>query len=242
MNERQARKELIEVCRLAYCRGYICATEGNFSLRLGADFVLSTPAGFCKGRIDVDDLVVTDLQGCPVSSDVGLAPSQQLPRPSTELGMHMMAYKLRPDVNAIVHAHPTVAVGFTVAGLKLSQCILPEVVCSLGSIPVAPYATPSTQDVADSISELVKDHDALVLDHHGTLTLGLDIWDAFYKLETVEHHAQTMLVAHVLGGIKELSAEQIQKLLEIRQIYGFTRTLKVESLLGLVNTSSEAGA
>ncbi|MBI4532579.1 MAG: class II aldolase/adducin family protein [Candidatus Melainabacteria bacterium] len=242
MNEQQARKELIEVCRQAYGRGYICATEGNFSVRLGPDLVLSTPSGVCKGRIDVDDLILTDLTGCPVDSAKGTAQGKR--RPSTELGMHMMSYKARPDVNAVVHAHPTVAVSFTVAGLKLSQCILPEVVCALGSIPIAPYATPSTQDVADGIRELVKDHDALVLDHHGALTLGVDIWDAFYKLETLEHHAQILLVAHILGGVKELSAQQIQKLLEIRKIYGFTRPLKIESEAncGGVGSKSEADA
>lgn len=209
--ETQARQALVEVCRLAYARGYICGTEGNFSIRLTDDKILTTPTGTCKGRIEPDQLVVTDMNGVSLSSG----------RPSTELKMHLVAYRLRADVKAVVHAHPTVAVGFSVAGQSLSQCVLPEVVCSLGEIPIAPYATPSTDEIPDSIAPLVVNHDAIVLDHHGALTLGADIWDAYYKLETVEHYAQTLLVAHVLGGPKPLYASQVKKLLNICSTYGF---------------------
>jgi L-fuculose-phosphate aldolase len=141
--------------------------------------------------------------------------------------MHLLAYKRRPDIRAIVHAHPATAVGFTVAGRSLSDCVLPEVVCTLGSIPTAPYATPSTEEVPESISPFLDEYDAILLDHHGAITLGTDIWDAFYKMETVERFAQTLLVAELLGGPKQLETAQLKKLLSIRSIYGLTRPVKI---------------
>lgn len=225
--ELSARQALVEVSRLCYQRGYITGTEGNFSIRLGADRILTTPRGVCKGRINEGDLVVTDIEGAPFDPHAAL--------PSTELKMHLSAYRLRDDVLAVVHAHPTVAVGFTVAGVNLSTPALPEVVCTIGGIPVAPYATPSTDEVVQSIEPYVKKCDALMLDHHGALCLGKDIWDAFYKLETLEHQAQTLLVAHLLGGPKPLSTAQINSLLAIRSVYGLTNELDVDYLTGGTN-------
>lgn len=211
-SEQKARQELVEVARLCYSRGYICGVEGNFSIRFAEDKVLTTPRGTCKARIEPNDLIVTDLKGNVLG--------HSSTKPSTELQMHLTAYEERPDARAVVHAHPTVAVGFTVAGVSLSKCILPEVVCTLGHVPVAPYATPSTEEVSNSIRDVIRTHDALVLDHHGALTVGSDIWDAYYKLETIEHHAQTLLVAHMLGGPKPLMSSQVQHLLDICGIYG----------------------
>lgn len=213
-----------EVGRLCYERGYICGTEGNFSIRLDEDRVLTTAAGTCKGRLSLQDLVVTDMEGKPLSSESGV-------RPSTELKMHLVVYEKRPDARAVVHAHPTTAVAFSVAGLSLDQCVLPEVVCTLGSIPTAPYATPSTDEIPDSIADIVAEHDALVLDHHGALTIGKDIWDAYYKLETVEHYAQTMMVAEMLGGARRLKSSQVEKLLAICSTYGLKKPANEERLL-----------
>lgn len=219
--EDRARADMVEVCGLAYNRGYICGTEGNFSIRLTDNVVLTTPSGSCKGRLQPEQLVLTDLMGNAVNGSG---------RPSTELKMHLIAYNLRSDVKAICHAHPTAAVGFSVAGISLEQCVLPEVVCALGHIPVAPYATPSTDEIPASISPHLREHDAIILDHHGALTLGTDIWDAFYKLETVEHFAQTMLVAHMLGGPKALYASQVKKLIEICGVYGFRQPPNADRL------------
>lgn len=243
-HEKTARRDLIEVCRLSYSRGYICGTEGNFSIRLDENSVLTTPRGTCKGRIKESDLVVTDLAGMPLhssSSQRNSSPNHAdrsrssknlyVHEPSTELKMHLIAYRQRDDIWAVVHAHPTFAVGFTVAQVPLPERILPEVICTLGDVPVAPYATPSTDEVPQSIRDLVKEHDALLLDHHGALTVGTDIWDAFYKLETLEHYAQTVLVAHLLGGAKQLTALQVKKLMEIRDTYRIQKpTAPVSSL------------
>jgi L-fuculose-phosphate aldolase len=220
-DEDRARADMVEVCALAYGRGYICGTEGNFSIRLTENVVLTTPTGSCKGRLKPEQLVLTDLMGNPIH-DSG--------RPSTELKMHLIAYNLRADIRAICHAHPTAAVAFSVAGVSLNQCILPEVVCTLGHIPVAPYATPSTDEIPASISPFLIEHDAVVLDHHGALTLGKDLWDAFYKLETVEHFAQTMLAAHMLGGPKPLYASQVKKLIDICGVYGLPKPAGADRL------------
>jgi L-fuculose-phosphate aldolase len=204
-----ARAEMIEVCRAAYNRGYICGVEGNFSIRLDQDLVLTTPRGSCKNRVNENDLVLTDLEGNPVEGG----------RPSTELKMHLIAYRMRSDVRAVVHAHPTTAVGFSVAGQSLESDILPEVVCTIGEVPTAPYATPSTDEVPESIAPFIADHDVMVLDHHGALCLGENLWDAFYKLETLEHYAQTLLVARLLGGAQKLPGHAVEKLIGLRAFY-----------------------
>lgn len=208
--EEQARQELIAVCRSTYARGYISGNEGNFSIRLGGNTILTTPRGTCKAHIDETDLVLVDLRGNPVSAG----------QPSTEIKMHIAAYEKRHDIAAVVHAHPTCALACSLAEVDLTQYVLPEVVCTLGTIPTAPYATPSTDEVPDSISDLVTKYDAMILDHHGVLCLGVDIWDAFYKLETVEHYAQVMALARLLGGAKSLGAAQVEKLLNLRSLYG----------------------
>lgn len=224
VSESTHRSNLVEVCRLTYQRGYLCGTEGNLSIRLDNERILSTASNTCKGRIEDSDLLLSDLQGTLIPSKS----QREGAKLSTELKMHLRAYKERPDILAIVHAHPVTAVGFTVAGKSLDRSILPEVVCTMGSIPTAPYATPSTDEVPDSIAELAKDHDAILLDHHGAITFGVDIWSAFYKMETVEHYAKTLFVAEALGGSRVLSSQAISQLMAIRSIYGLTRPVIVK--------------
>lgn len=209
IDESKSRTELIEVARLCYEKGYICGLEGNFSIRLTDDVLLTTPRGSCKGRLNEDDLVLTNMSGEPISGG----------RPSTELKMHLMVYRHRPDVKAVVHAHPVTALGLTVAGVSLAAPILPEIICTIGSVPTAPYATPSTDEIPNSIVPFLKDHDAMMLDHHGALAYGSDIYDAFYKLETVEHFAQTLVVAYQVGRPIELTRAQVERLHEIKSIY-----------------------
>ncbi|MBY0357656.1 MAG: class II aldolase/adducin family protein [Candidatus Obscuribacterales bacterium] len=220
-SDKKAIEDLLAVAHLAYDRGYLSGKEGNLSIRLGANRILSTASSTCKGRLRGEDVIFTDIHGALLER------SSAGSKPSTELKMHLAAYVERPDIMAIVHAHPATAVGFTVAGLPLSVNTLPEIVCTLGSIPTAPYATPSTDEIPQSIEPLVKEHDAIMLAHHGSLTLGSDIWDAFYKLEALEQFAKTLLVASLLGGAKSLSPEQVGKLLSIRSVYGLSRSVKI---------------
>ena len=229
MNEDDARKQLAEVCRLAYWRGYVCGLEGNLSIRLSDNEILSTPSATCKGRVAPEHFIVTDSTGNQLRMPPH--PKGDKAKPSTELAMHIVAYKLRPDVKAIVHAHPVTAVAFTVAGVPLTKAILPEVVCTLGLVPTAPYATPSTAEVPMSIAGLIPKHDVIMLQNHGALAVGKDIWEAFYKIEILENYAKTLLTAHLLGNVKVLKSSQVKKLVEIRGIYGLENPLPVERLL-----------
>lgn len=216
-NLERASSELVEVCHLSYERGYICGTEGNFSLRLDDSTLLTTPAGTCKGLLSPSDLVLTNLDG--IALDL---PQNKGKKPSTELKMHLIAYRLRADVMAVAHAHPTTAVAFSVADKSLNRCVLPEAILTLGHIATAPYATPSTDEVPESIAAHVQHTDTILLSHHGALTFGSDIFQAFYRLETLEHHAKTLLVAHMLGGEKTLSRSQVESLFAVCNIYGMT--------------------
>ncbi len=225
-NLERASSELVKVCHLAYERGYICGTEGNFSLRLDDRTLLTTPAGSCKGLLSPSDLVLTNFDGVALDS-----PQNQGKRPSSELKMHLIVYQKRADVMAVAHTHPTTAVAYTVAGKSLNRCVLPEAILTLGKIAEAPYATPSTDEVPQSIAEHLEHTDTILLSHHGALTFGSDIFQAFYRLETLEHQAKTLLIAQLLGGEKTLSQGQVEKLFAICQIYGMTPPTNREELI-----------
>ncbi len=207
--EAQAREEIVRVCRLLWKRGYVAATDGNVSVRLGPDRMLATPSGLSKGFLREDQLVLTDLSGVLASP----APSAAGLRPSSELRMHCAVYRERPDVLAVVHAHPPVATACTVAGVSLMQPVLPEVLVTLGGVPTAQYARPSSAEGAVVVRELIRGHDALLLDHHGTLTVGRSAFEAYLKLEKVEHAALVLLGARQLGGVRELAPEEAEALL-----------------------------
>jgi len=141
-------------------------------------------------------------------------------RVTTEFFTHLACYEERPDINAACHGHPPKAVGFTLAGLTLEECVLPELVMSLGSIPTAPYATPGTKEGYEAVRKLIQQCDALLLDRHGALTVGADLYDAYYKMERIEHAAETLLAAHLLGRVRTLSDEEVERLMEARASYG----------------------
>jgi len=210
--EHELRQEMVRIGRLMWERGYVAAADGNLSARLGNDRLLATATGHSKGFLTVDDLVVLDLDGAPVASYRGRGQ-----HPSSEIQMHLEVYRQRPDVAAIVHAHPPVATAFSIAGVSLARCVLPEVVVALGSIPTAEYATPGTAEVALSIREAIRDHDALILAHHGSLTVGETLWEAYLRLEKVEHTAQITLVAQQLGQVRTLSPQAVAQLVQKRQ-------------------------
>ena len=214
MTEYELRHEIVRIGRLMWERGYVVSTDGNISARLGPDRILVTASGLSKGFLSPDDLVV-------VRNDGALLPSYRGrgQRPSSEILMHLEVYQQRPDVNAIVHAHPPIATAFSIAGVSLARCVLPEVIVTLGSIPIVEYATPGTTEVSDSIRRAVRDHDAVILAHHGSLTVGSSVWKAYMLLERVEHTAQITLTAQQLGKVHTLSADEVQKLAEKREAY-----------------------
>jgi L-fuculose-phosphate aldolase len=208
----EARREIVDIGRRIWERGYVAANDGNVSVRIG-DRVLVTPTGYSKGFLRPDDIAEVTLEGKPITRG---------PEPTSELAMHLSVYRARPDVAAIVHAHPPNATAFAVAGVPLAQCVLPEVILSLGQIPLAGYATPSTEEVARSVSEYVSTFNAVLLRNHGALTLGENLAQAYFRMETVEHFARISVAAKVLGGAAPLSQDDVRKLLNVREQLGLS--------------------
>ena len=194
---------IVLICHRLYERGFVTATDGNVSARLPNGNILITPSSVNKGAVGESMLVEIK----PDGTSVTLSRS-----PSTELGMHCFIYRERPDVQAIVHGHPTYATGFAAARIPLSHDVFPEVIIGLGEVPLADYATPSTHELADSLAPYVRSADAILMANHGVVAYGASVEEAYYKLEKVEHAAHITFVARMLGGERRLTAEQIGKL------------------------------
>src|SRR6266478_334994 len=209
--ESQLRADIVEIGRRMYARGCTASNDGNISVRLGADSLLMTPKNVCKGFMTPDMMCVTDLEGRKLQGDRD---------PSSEMLMHLEVYRQRPDVQAVVHAHPPIATGFAVAGIPLDRAVLAEVVTTLGSVPIAEYATPSTKELPAAVRKYVKAHDGMLLANHGALTLGADLFSAYYKMETIEHFANISFVARMLGGERLLSRDEVMRLQGLRGRYG----------------------
>ena len=209
--ESELRKQICKVGCSMYGRGFVVACQGNLSVRVDQDRILVTPAGACKGHLEPRDLLVTDLNGI-VKCGTG--------RPSSEILMHLLFYRLRADVLAVCHAHPPTATGFAAAGRALDVAVLPEVVADLGTIPLAPYGMPGTWELCESLQPLVGKHNAILLENHGVVTCGQDLTAAYQRLETVEQFARILLIAHSLGGPHLLSTVNVQKLIATRPRHG----------------------
>ena len=210
-HEEQLRADIVEVGRRLHARAYVASNDGNISVRLDDGRLLTTPKGVSKGFMTPDMIVTTDLKGSKLAGDR---------EPSSELLMHLAVYENRPEVGAVVHAHPPTATGFAVAGIPLDRAVLAEVVTTLGSIPIADYGTPSTQELADGVRQHIKVHDGLLLANHGALTVAGELFPAYYKMETIEHFARISLVARTLGRERLLSREEVMRLQDLRGMYG----------------------
>ena len=205
MSKSEIARQLVAVCRNLYHHGFVTASDGNVSSRLPNGNILATPTSLNKGRVVESDLVEVTPDGTVVH------PGQA---PSTELGMHLFIYRQRPDIHAVVHAHPTYATGFAAAHVPLDKPLLPEVIVGLGTIPLASFAVTSTQEVPDSIAPYVQTASAILLANHGVVTFGKDLDEAYFKMEKVEHAAHITFVARMLGGEKVLAVDQVRKLKE----------------------------
>jgi L-fuculose-phosphate aldolase len=210
-SESQLRADIVEVGRRLYARGYTASNDGNISVRLDGARLLMTPKNVCKGFMSPEMMCITDLDGRKMAGERD---------PSSEMQMHLEVYRQRPDVQAVVHAHPPIATGFAVAGIPLDRAVLAEVVTTLGSVPIAEYATPSTSELPEAVRRYVKAHDGMLLANHGALTLGTDLFSAYFKMETIEHFAKISLVARLLGGERLLSREEVFRLQGLRGMYG----------------------
>jgi L-fuculose-phosphate aldolase len=209
--EHSLRCDIVEVGRRLHERAYVASNDGNISVRLAGDRILTTPKSVSKGFMAPDMMVITDMAGKKIAGERD---------PSSELLMHLAVYDSRPDIKAVVHAHPPVATGFAVAGIALDRAVLAEVVTTLGSIPIAEYATPSTQALADAVRRYIKAHDGMLLANHGAVTAAGDLFAAYYKMETIEHFARISLVARLLGREHLLSREEVDRLQGLRGMYG----------------------
>ncbi len=214
------RAEIVRVGQLLYDRSLIVATDGNISARLDDDHILITPSGLCKGLMSAEQLIVIDLNGRKVGPET--ATTRDL-RPSSETAMHLEAYKQRPDVRAVVHAHPPHAIALSIAGISLADCMLPEAIVFLGLTPTTPYATPSSAENAEAIRRVIRGHDALVLQRHGSLTVGSSPLNAFYRTETLEQIARITYMLNHLGGGQPLPPHQVEKLIDTRRQLGLAR-------------------
>jgi L-fuculose-phosphate aldolase len=211
ISELEARKDIVKYSHKVQQYGFVSATDGNLSVRLDENRVLITPSGVPKGDIELDCPIIVDMDGNKISG---------AGKPSSEGKLHLEVFRLRSDVNAVIHAHPPKCIAFTIAGIPLDTCLLPEVVVTLGAIPTSPYATPTTEEVPESIRGLITKSDAVMLSRHGSLTVGKDLNGAFKILEKLEHSASIALYAKMLGGPVPFSKEELQKLYDLRKPWG----------------------
>jgi L-fuculose-phosphate aldolase len=211
--EATLRADIVEVGRRMYARGYTASNDGNISARIDDRRLLMTPKSVCKGFMTPEMMCVTDLDGRKLQGDRD---------PSSEMLMHLEVYRQRPDVRAVVHAHPPTATGFAVAGIPLDRAVLAEVLTTLGSVPIAAYATPSTNELPAAVRKYIKAHDGMLLANHGALTVGADLFGAYFKMETIEHFARISLVARTLGRENVLSREEVTRLQGLRGTYGIS--------------------
>ena len=212
MEYAEIREQICDVCHKMWQLGWVAANDGNVSVKLPDGRVLATPTGISKSFITPEKLVVIDGTGAVVNSLPGY-------KPSSEIKMHLRCYREREDVGAVVHAHPPTATGYAVAGKSLDEYSMIETVIAIGSIPLTPYGTPSTDEVPDAITPYLQEHDVMLLQNHGALTVGCDLITAYYRMETLELYAKISLTAHLLGGAQEIPRDRIDTLLDLRENY-----------------------
>jgi L-fuculose-phosphate aldolase len=209
--EREHRADIVQIGRLVFEKGWVASNDGNISIRLDSERILATPTGICKGMMHPDDLIILDRQGNKISGRR---------ERTTEIDMHLTIYDLRPDILAVVHAHPPVATGFATAGKPLNLALLPEVIIAFGCVPIAEYGLPGTTELTEPMKPLIPKHNALLMANHGSVCYSEDVFQAYFRMETVEHSARIQLVAELLGGPNVLPRREVDKLLDARMRYG----------------------
>ncbi len=206
----QLRQQMIDIGSTMYQNGYVVATDGNISVRIAPDKIMITPSGIEKGAMQPSDMVIISTDGTKLSGSN---------KPSSEYKLHLTVYANRPDVQAVIHAHPPLCTALTLVGVSLDQPFVPEVVLALGNIPTAPYGTPSTDQVPKSIEPYIPTCDALLLERHGSLTVGVSLIDAYNKLEKLEHYAHTVITALQIGTPKPITPAKVKELEKLRETY-----------------------
>jgi L-fuculose-phosphate aldolase len=205
--ESQHRNDIIDICKRVHSNGWVASNDGNISIRTGPDAVLCTPTGMSKGYLTADQLVKVDMDGNKLEGEL---------EASSEVKMHLDVYKNKQGINSAVHAHPPYSTAYAVAGIPLDQCVIPEIIVSLGSIPLTKYGTPSTSEIPDNIRDYLGDHNAFLLENHGAFTIGNDVHQAYYRMESMELFAKISLLAKTLGNVNTISEENVQKIMDMR--------------------------
>ncbi len=224
-SEQELREELVRVCHLIYEQGWVAMNDGNVSIRLSDDRILCTPTALSKGSVKESDLIICDCSGKRVSGEREC---------TSEIAMHITVYNIRPDIHSVVHAHPPTATGFAAAGRALDKALLPEVIIQLGAVPLAAYGLPGTPALSDGMLPFIPHYDAILLENHGCTTWGADVWQAYYRMEMVEHFARITFVAEMMGGAKPLPREEVSKLFESRKRYNVASKARMEPGMPLV--------
>ncbi len=213
VSEYEIKKQICEIGQRIYNKGMVAANDGNISVKISENEFLCTPTGVSKGFMTPEFICKVDKNGNVIQANKGF-------KPSSEIKMHMRVYKERPDVQSVVHAHPLYATSFAIAGIPLTEPIMPEAVIALGCVPIAEYGTPSTEEIPDAVSKYLQYYDAVLLENHGALSYSDSLINAYYKMESLEFYAQLLYQSKVLGGPKTLSEAQVQRLYEIRRQFG----------------------
>ncbi len=213
VNEFEIKKQICEIGKRIYNKGMVASNDGNISVKLNDNEFLCTPTGVSKGFMTPEYICKVDANGKVIQANPGF-------KPSSEIKMHMRVYRERPDVTSVVHAHPLYATSFAIAGIPLTEPIMPEAVIALGCVPIAEYGTPSTEEIPDAISKYLQHYDAVLLANHGALSFSDSLLSAYHKMESLEFYAQLLYQAKVLGGPKQLTDAQVQRLYEIRRQFG----------------------
>ncbi len=209
--ESQYRNDIIEICKRVYANDWVASNDGNISIKISPNEVLCTPTGMSKGYLTPDQLVKVDMDGNKLEGSAL--------KESSEVKMHVDVYKHKKGTNAAVHAHPPYATAHAVAGIPLDQCVIPEIISSLGSIPLAKYGTPSTHEVPKNIRKHLQDYNAFLMENHGAFTIGADVYQAYYRMESMELFARISLLAQTLGNVNNISEENVRKIMEMRSNY-----------------------
>ncbi len=211
-SEWELKKLFIDLGRRIWERNYVAANDGNMTVRLNDEEILTTPTGISKGFMTTDMIIKVNYKGEVISGNPNY-------KPSSEVAMHIDVYKERPDINAVVHAHPPYATSFAVAGIPLDKCVLPEAVIVIGAVPIAKFGLPSTMELPDNIRPHIKNNDVILLENHGALTLGVDLLSAYHKMETLEHTANIVSKAIQLGNLGVLPEKERDRLMALRDKY-----------------------
>ena len=221
--ETRLRTAIAEIGKLRYQKGFIVGADGNISARMQDGTVLITPAGAMKGFLAPENMAHVDMSGKVVDNG---------PRASTETGIHLVSYKERPDIKAVLHCHPPHAVALTLAGIDMQIPVIPEIIVTIGGIPTAPFATPGTEELPESIRNIVRCSDTVVMQNHGSVTLGTNLLDAFKKLDMLEHTAKILWLANCVGTVKPLDPQAVAKLLGTREKLGIKSVNTLENRCG----------